>query len=78
LFFQDQAKMPLPSLDEIMSALRDDTGVLNTCAQESFFTNGMSPNLSEMIERVGSGGDFTVEELAVFEKQAEDFATLDS
>lgn len=68
--------MPLPSLDEIMSVLRDDAGVLNTSAQESFFTNGMSPNLSEMIGRVGSGGGFTAEELAVFEKQAEDFATL--
>ncbi|MFA7240781.1 MAG: hypothetical protein WC091_11760 [Sulfuricellaceae bacterium] len=68
--------MSLPSYDEIMSVLRDDAGVLNTSAQESFFTSGMSSNLSEMIARVGSGGDFTVEELAVFEKQAEDFATL--
>lgn len=68
--------MSLPSFDEIMAVLRDDAGVLNACAQESFFTNGMSQNLSEMIERVGSGGDFTVEELTVFEKQAKGFATL--
>lgn len=68
--------MSWPSFDEIMAVLRGDVGALNACAQDSFFTNGILQNLSEMIERVGCGEDFTAEEPAVFEKQAKNFATL--
>ena len=64
------------TLDEVMSELRGDTVVLNTVESESLFTNGMSVNLSDMIERVGHGGDFTKDELSVFDKQAKEFAAI--
>lgn len=66
--------MTIFNAQEITSLLRDDDGVSNVGEKEAFFTNGMSPNLSEMIGRVGSGGDFTASELAVFKEQAENFA----
>lgn len=66
--------MTIFNIQEITSLLRDDGGVSNMDKKEALFTNGMSPNLSEMIGRVGSGGDFTAAELAVFKEQAEHFA----
>lgn len=68
--------MSLPNLGEIVALLKGDAGVLNMEPAESFFTNGMSTNLSELIDRVGSGGDFTEAELDIFKKQAEEFASL--